>query len=903
MDTQRTTRLLLLMGLLVMMLPLGAIAQTITGRVSSEGTPLVGATVLVRGTTIGTSTDANGRYMLRLSPGTHEVVFSFVGYTPRTITVTLAENEQRTLNVELQATAVTTDIVVVVGTRAAARTVTDSPLPIDVLSAQELVNTGQTTFDKMLQHRVPSFSVSQTPVNDATALLDPWEIRNMGVSRTLILINGKRKNLSSLVYIQTSPSRGETATDISAIPVDAIKRVEILRDGASAQYGSDALAGVVNIVLKDNTEGGYVSVNTGVTSKGDGGRFSVAMNNGSSIFGEKGFANYTVELSRVNEARRSGVVDAEQEFQDFGDPARGYDLNYIRRFLATDKYAGNRNSAPATTAAKFALNSGVQISDNTDLYLNGAYVYKKVNSFANYRVPYWRTYSDYPYLASFFGNGDSASYRGYLPTFDGDLVDYNATLGFRSKLQGWGVDASLTIGFNSQDYTVLNSHNRSDIRDANGEYVYRQNSPINFKPGGTAFTHFVWNLDLSRAVTDKLNVAIGSEFRSEVFEITPGDKASWDGVGADSFAGIRPEDSGTFTRYNFGGYFDVSYDVTSAFLLNGTVRNEYYSDFGNAFVYKVSSRYKLWEDRMTLRGSYSTGFKAPTLHQIYTQRVQYSFVPGKGIQSIGLVNNVSPQARLLGVGKLKPEESKNLTLGIGARLTPDLSITLDYYNIAISDRIVISNRVPFAGGESEFFTNSISTKTAGLDIVVDYKNINIGSGTAAFSLAGNVNLKNERDGAIPTRRGVPVIDQTQEALFFTSRPKQKFVLGVNYGMERFGLLLNNTYFGPTEFRQNGLDPNLKTVFQPKVVTDIGVSYKIVDNLSLSANVNNVFDVLPEWKFEALNPAGQAILNDPAQARRQWGLVTFNGRYSIMTYDGFHFSQLGRIYNVGLTYTF
>ncbi|HXG39097.1 MAG TPA: TonB-dependent receptor plug domain-containing protein, partial [Bacteroidota bacterium] len=199
--------------------------------------------------------------------GTHEIVFSFVGYSSRTMTVTLAENEQRTLNIELQPTAVTTDIVVVVGTRTTARTVTDSPLPIDVLSAQELVGTGQTTFDKMLQHRVPSFSVSQTPVNDATALLDPWEIRNMGVSRTLILVNGKRKNHSSLVYIQTSPSRGETATDISAIPVDAIKRVEILRDGASAQYGSDALAGVVNIVLKDNTEGGYVSVNTGVTSE------------------------------------------------------------------------------------------------------------------------------------------------------------------------------------------------------------------------------------------------------------------------------------------------------------------------------------------------------------------------------------------------------------------------------------------------------------------------------------------------------------------------------------------------------------------------------------------------------------------------------------------------------------
>lgn len=725
----------------------------------------------------------------------------------------------------------------------------------------------------------------------------------MGVSRTLILVNGKRKNHSSLVYIQTSPSRGETATDISAIPVDAIKRVEILRDGASAQYGSDALAGVINIVLKDNTEGGYVTVNSGVTSEGDGGRFSIAMNNGAPILDNRGFANYTVELSRVNEARRSGIVDAEQEFLDFGDPARGYDLNYIRRFLAQDPYAGNRNSSPATSAAKFALNSGLHISDNTELYLSGAYVYKKVNSFANYRVPYWRTYSDFPYLASFFGNGDSASYKGYLPTFDGDLVDYNATLGFRSRLHPWNVDASFTIGFNSQDYTVLNSHNRSNIRDANGEFVYRQNSPINFKPGGTAFAHYVWNLDLSRAVTDKVSIALGSEFRSEVFEITPGDKASWDGVGADSFAGIRPEDSGTFTRYNFGGYFDVSYDVTKHFLLNGTIRNEYYSDFGNAFVYKVSSRYKLWEDRITLRGSFSTGFKAPTLHQIYTQRVQYSFVPGQGIQSIGLVNNVSPQARLLGVGKLKPEESKNLTLGIGARLTPDFNITLDYYNIAISDRIVISNRVAFAGGESEFFTNSISTTTAGVDIVVDYKNIGIGAGKLGFSLAGNVNLKNERDGAVPTRRGVPVIDQTQEALFFTSRPKQKLVLTTTFERDKVSVTLNNTYFGPTEFRQNGLDANLKTVFEPKIVTDIAVAYQLFGNLSISANVNNILDVTPKWKFEALNADGQRILSDPVRTRREWGLITFNGRYSMMTYDGFHFSQLGRIYNVSLTYGF
>ncbi len=887
--------------LLAYVTPLSVMSQVLTGKVTSEGNALVGANVRVKATNKGTSTDAEGKYSLKLDAGTHQVTFSIIGYAPRTETVSLRENEEKVLNIELRSVAVEQQVVVVVGTRSYSRTVTDSPLPIDVFSFQELNYSGQNTFDKILQYRVPSFNVSQTPVNDATALLDPWEIRNMGVSRTLILVNGKRKNLSALVYTQTSPSRGETAVDISTIPLDAIKRVEILRDGASAQYGSDAIAGVINIVLKDNTEGGYVTVNSGVTNEGDGGRFGFALNNGSSIFGDKGFVNYTVDLSRVNEARRSGIVDADGEFADFGDPAKGYNLNYIRNFLAFDKYAGNRSSSPATSASKFLLNSGVSISDNTELYANGAYVYKKVNSFANYRTPYWRTYTAFPYLANFFGKGDSASYKGYVPTFDGDLVDYNATFGFRTKKSEWNFDASFTIGFNSQDYAVINSHNRSDFKDANGVNIYRENSPITFKPGGTNFSHKVWNLDVSRVLSEQVSIAFGSEFRSETFEIVPGDKASWDGIGADSYAGNRPENSGIFNRYNFGGYVDAGYDVTKTFLVSATIRNEYYSDFGNAFVYKVSSRLKTYEDRITLRGSYSTGFKAPTLHQIYTQRVQYSFVPGQGIQSIGLINNVSPQARLLGVKPLKPEESKNLTLGIGAKLTNDINVTFDYYDISISDRIVISNRVPFTGGEVNFFTNSISTKTSGVDLVVDYKNIDLGSGILGFSVAGNINLKNERDGSILQVKGKDVIDAEQEALFFTSRPKQKFVVGATYEMGKLNLSLNNTYFGKTEFRQLGLDANLKTVFDPKVVTDLGVTYELFGNLTVSANVNNVFDVTPKWKFEALNAAGQAILNDPAQTKAQTNGITFNGRYSITTYDGFHFSQLGRIYNLALTY--
>lgn len=847
----------------------------------------------------------------RIAAGGYEVTFSSIGYKTKTITITLAMNEEKTLDIVLDVSIEEMIEIVVVGSRSQERTVTDSPLPIDIFSFQEISTSGQNSFDKILQYRVPSFNTVQTPVNDATALLDPWEIRNMGVSRTLILINGKRKNLSALVYTQTSPSRGESGADISSIPLDAIKRVEILRDGASAQYGSDAIAGVVNIVLKDNTEGGYTTLNSGITHEGDGERVGISLNNGSSIFDNEGFVNYTIDFSRVNEARRSGIVDAEGDAGDFGA-----NIDDVRNFLAFDKFAGNRNSSPATSAAKFLINTGVDISDNTELYANGGYYYKKVNSYANYRMPYWRTLADFPYLKDFFGDGTPASYKGYIPTFEGDLIDYNATIGLRSKKNGWNFDGSLTLGLNSQDYTVFNSHNRSPDTTANGTHIYQENSPINFKPGGTTFSHQVGNIDVSRAVTDQLSIGIGAEFRSETFEITEGDKASWDGVGADSYAGNRPENSGIFNRYNFGGYLDVGFDVTKTFLISATIRNEYYGDFGNAFVYKVSSRLKVLEDRITLRGSYSTGFKAPTLHQIYTQRVQYSFVAGGGIQGIGLINNVSPQARLLGVKPLTPEESKNLTVGIGARLLENLSLTFDYYDISISDRIVISNRVVTDSAtlsEVEFFTNSISTKTSGVDLVIDYKNIDVGSGVLGLSVAGNINLKNERDGDIPTVIGfdksdstfkeINVIDATQEALFFTSRPKEKFVAGVSYEIENLYISLNGTYFGSTEFRQAGLSQNLKTVFEPKVVTDLALTYDLFDNVSLSANVNNILDVLPEWKFEALNAAGEAILNDPAQTKVQTNLITFNGRYDIMTYDGFHFSQLGRIYNLSLTYRF
>jgi len=789
---------------------------------------------------------------------------------------------------------------VVTGTRTAPRSNTTTALPIDVLSSKDLVSTGQATFDKALQYKIPSFNTVQTPVNDATSLLDPYEIRNMGPSRTLILINGKRKNLSSLVYVQTSPGRGETGADISAIPTDAIERVEILRDGASAQYGSDAIAGVMNIILKKNNNSGSATLRSGITTEGDGEMLGISINNGTTV-GEKGFLNYTLDFSKVKLANRPGTVDAAGEAGDFGA-----DLSDVQAFLAKYPDAGNINGSPETLAAKFLVNGGRDLSDNTQLYYNAAYVYKKVSSFANYRTPYWRTLDPTnPYLNDFFGNGNDAnpSYKGYVPTFIGDLNDYNATLGFKNQTNGWNTDGSITVGGNSQIYTVENSQNRSDLVDANGNNVYKENSPITFKPGGTKFNHVVGNIDISKNLSDKVSIGFGSEFRTETFEVIEGDKASWDGLGADSFAGNRPENSGKWNRYNLGFYADIAFDVTEDFLLNGTLRHEEYSDFGGATVWKLSTRYKFIDDKITLRGSVSTGFRAPTLHQIYTQKAQYSFVAGQGIQVSGIINNVSPQARILGIPSLKAENSTNITVGIGAKPSKNFNFTIDYYNIKVEDRIVLGDRqdktINGVVSNVAWFSNSFDSRTSGLDFVANYNNLEVGSGKLGFNLSGNITLQNERISDVRNNSFGPILD----ALTFTSRPETKWILGANYEIGKFGFSLNNTYFGKTTFKQDGMSNDLRTEFIPKIVTDLGINFNATDKLTLALNVNNLLNVLPEWEFKAENAAGQAILNDPLQTKAQFNLITFNGRYSQMTYDGYHFSQLGTMLNLSLNYKF
>ena len=913
------------------------IQNTVTGTITDDnGAPLAGVNVVEKGTRNGTSTDFDGNYEITVDDNA-TLVFSYIGFgnVEEKVAGRSVVNAQLTEGVQLEE-------FIIVGSRTAPRSNVDSPLPVDVVGVKELNSTGQATFDKALQYRIPSFNTVQTPVNDATSLLDPYEIRNMGPSRTLILINGKRKNLSALLYTQTSPGRGETGADISAIPTDAIKRVEILRDGASSQYGSDAIAGVMNIILKDNASVGSATLRTGLTSEGDGEMVGISVNNGSAIGDDKGFINYTIDFSKVNQANRPGTVDAAGEAVDFtgNTPA---DLSFVQEFLSRKPDAGNINGSPETASSKFLVNGGYDLSDDTEMYFNAAYVYKNVNSFANYRTPYWRTVGDFPYLADFFPGDNpntAGGYDGYVPTFEGLLNDYNGTIGVKTTINEWNVDLSYTTGGNTQTYKVNDTHNRNTVfspstwTDANGNgsvddgeitegsELYRENSQQSFDPGGTKFTHNVGNIDISRILSDQVSIGLGAEFRNETFEVIEGELASYDGGGADSFSGNAPQNSGKFNRYNFGGYFSLDYDVSDAFLLSGTVRTENYSDFGNTFVYKLSSRLKL-NEKLTARGSVSSGFRAPTLHQIFTQKAQYSFIPGQGIQVGGLINNVSTQAKLLGIPELDAEKSTNFTIGLGGKLTNTLSFTVDYYNIAVKDRIVLSNEI---GGtpagdtaldqilsdnnlsDVSFFVNAIDTKTSGIDVVLSQKSIALGSGLLDLNLSGNYTIQNERDGAVNNPQlvedsGQSVVDATQEALFFTSRPETKWILGANYEMGKFGFNLNNTYFGKTTFKQQGMSNDLRTEFTPKIVTDLGINFNATDKLTIALNVNNILNVLPEWSFKAENAAGTALLSDPAQVKNQSNLITFNQRYSQMTYDGYHFSQLGTMFNLSMNYRF
>jgi iron complex outermembrane receptor protein len=893
---------------------------TISGTVHDpDNVEIPGVNVLEKGTTNGTSTDSFGKFSINCASANPVLVFSFIGLK----TLEIKSNGVAVFNVILENDIIALGEVVVSVGRGEARSLIDTPLPVDNILAKDLVSTGQPSFDKALQYRVPSFNTVNTPVNDATSLLDPYELRNLGPSRTLILINGKRKNLSSLIYTTPGIGRGETGADLSAIPQDAIKRIEILRDGASAQYGSDAIAGVMNIILKDRFDVSTIRLTSGITSKGDGINYGLNYNSGANI-GEKGYINYHLSFLRQQRAIRSGRIDPVAETDrdfGFGDGTPETKQN-ILNFL--EKYPDGRNVNGTTdnTSAKFLINAAIPLFKNVEFYTNVAFVYRKAFSFANYRQPYWNLdqgllHTPDSNSPDYTGSGDPTynGYVGYLPTFEGDLVDYNGTLGLRSTSEnGWKQDMSVTVGGNKMLFTVNNTVNQS----------LGMSSPISFKPGGYSFNHLVGNVDISKSVSEKIFVGFGTEFRAENFKEIAGDTASYSKGGAESFPGILSKNAVNASRYNFGAYADFGFDITDNFFIGLTGRSEKYSDFGNANVGKISSRVKLLDSKLVLRSSISNGFRAPTLHQYNLSLNQTSFLSQGGLGIEGLANNYSREAAVLGIPKLKAEKSINFTGGLGFNPNRNLSITLDYYYIEITNRIIYSALVKSGTSAAlddllvraqstgvSFFVNGAHTKTSGLDLVTSYRVFNNGDKTLKINLAGNYQLSNKLVCEISTpapiaNAGGSIFSRIEQSQMLTSRPKYKVILGTEFIVKGISFNLNNSLIGPayfsnTAYNDFGQLENLRTSFDPKILTDLSIGFDLNKTMNLSLTVSNLFNVYPHYKIEALNSSGEDFLKDETQKRLLVGDLTFNGRYPYQTYEGSYLNQLGTTFLCQFTF--
>ncbi|HBK71020.1 MAG TPA: signal protein [Flavobacteriaceae bacterium] len=851
--------------LVVMLFTATAFAQSyeVTGVVTDNNKqPVPGATVVIKGTTTGTTTDFDGKYTLSVEKG-DVLVFTSVGYEETSKTM----DGSTSVNVSM-AEGLVLDEVVVTGNRAKPRTALDSPVPIDNISAKELQRSGKIQVEQMLTYKVPSFNSATQAISDATAHFDPADLRGLGPSRTLVLMNGKRMKQSAQIYLNGTPGKGEVGIDLKSFPNAAVKRIEVLRDGASAQYGSDAIAGVINIILKDDTDFSEVNTHAGITSEGDG--FNMGIDFNSTFKLGEGTVNLSLEhynqkiTNRAGDLGVGGLPGAPNvgDYIDANDPLYIRDVTYHNNLLEWVKDnpgIGMIVGQPELKKNSALANLTYPLGDNAEFYTFHTFTKRKGKSFAYYRAPQWR-----PDVQAAEFLSDYVDHVGYHPTFETVVLDNMNVAGIKFDLGGFKTDLSATYGRNYVDYTVNNSVNRDYLAD-------HGTSPRTFHPGGYAFSNFITNLDFSKEFNDMVSTSFGLEYKEEYYKGHKGDERSYYGGGSDSFAGIKPAEAMDVSRNNFAAYVGLDFDITEAFLIGGAARYEDFSDFGSNFSWKVNGRFKIG-DNVALRASASTGFRAPTLHQRYIQLTQYIIVsPNPDPQLQGTLPNNSDAVKGLGVPNLHAETSQNFSFG-GTAKFGKLNITADIYQISVDDRVLFSSQIkPLDGALDgsdpveqilidndvlalQFFINAVNTKTTGTDIVIDYSNVPVGEGSFGASLAMNFNnTKLEGKVANPSileTGGYDIFNHREELRITDSRPKSKILLGLNYAVSGFNVALNNTRFGEvTVAGETAVDDQ---VHSSKIVTDFIMGYDFSDSVSLSFTANNLFDVYPDILNDGTN---------------------------------------------------
>ncbi len=850
---------------------------TIKGKVTgfdsfkSEMLPLIGVNIIVKNSTVGTSTNSDGKFVLKLKSLPVDLVFSYIGYKKKTIRV----NTEAFLNVVLKEDIYASKDVFVVGSRFRPRTSITSPVPIDNITMEEMHSTSQVSFDKMMHYLVPSFNSTQQTISDATAHFDPADLRGLGPSRTLVLINGKRKNPSALVFINDTPGKGDVGVDMNSIPISAIKRVEVLRDGASAQYGSDAIAGVINIVLNDESNITTINGYSGATEQGDGFQIGGSINKGFKL-GENGFLNVSSSYSNQEETNRAGAPGKDVLFG----------VGASNPWIQQHPSLGMRVGLPNMKVADIFYNSELNLNESDKIYSFGGLVYREGLSYALYRAPYWIPDN------FFIKHKPGTTYQGFQPTFETSVVDEQFTTGFRSMKNGWNYDISYTFGSNSVDYLVSNS-----INLAMGEL-----SPTVFNPGGYEFKNHILNFDVSKLFFDKLFVSVGSEFRLENFITVAGEEASYIGAGAQSFPGLQPQNAVDAKRTNIGVYLDIGSDLNENVFLGGAIRYEDYSDFGTNVTYKINGRVKTDDNRFTFRGSVSSGFRAPSLHQIHLSNIQ-TLISGGTVSNQGTFNNDSPVLRKLGVNKLKEETSTNFTFGIAGKPARGFSFSVDYFRINLKDRIVYSSSIASSDTNTtvgrilkdnsitslKFFINAVNTITKGVDIVASYQHDKFKIHTAVslldHSIDGKINTP-----AVLAADGLDIFDRKEQSRILTARPTEKVVLGLSYNFEPLTVKVSATYFGEVTWQHanNGLngvdlgngplptnDAAFDQTFSAKVITDLNLNYNISKNFTLGVIVNNLFNIYPD----VIDTKGDFVTDLGGRFKYPWEVnqFGFNGR--------------------------
>lgn len=774
-------------------------AQTIRGKVidTGSGNGIPGASIVAAGTQTGTSTDGDGNYILKLTPGSYRLVISFVGYQSVTVPVTVPETGDVALSTKLQETQSSLNELVVIGSRAAtARTNIQSAVPVDVITTKEMKSYAQVDVSQILNLVAPSFNSNRQTVTDGTDHIDPASLRGLGPDQTLVLVNGKRRHNTALININGSVGRGSVGTDMNVIPVAAVERVEVLRDGAAAQYGSDAIAGVINVVLKKNYEGLSASLMTGGSystmnykvplinggyadrsqSLRDGKVFQFDISKGFRL-GQRGSMTVAAQYVDRERTNRSAEDNAPTIYLGNTPTSVGFPATTLLpaanrpALLAADQTLvdqrgyDRRNMIVGNSSARnygAFVNGSLPIGTQSEVYFSAGVTHRTGTGYGNNRLPSIR--AQQPLAA----DGTLYYPDGFLPAIRATLDDQSVLLGYKTKLGDWSADLSSVYGRNNIRFDVENSANATLPNSANQQ--------TQFYAGTLVFNQSTTNLDFSRLFPKALglssvNLAFGAEYRRDGYQIMPGEETSYSGVtkvvpaapytisgptpatalalpGAQVFPGYQPDNKIDASRSNVSLYADVESEITDKWLVDLAGRYENYTDFGSQLTGKLATRYR-FADFFTLRGAISTGFRAPSLQQRYFNNTSTQFVNGQPSNTL-TVNNESPIARdVIGVNALKPETSVNYTAGVTSRIGRGFTITIDAYLIDIKDRILYSGAFPravlgFADNQFvgvnvvRFFANAANTQTRGIDIVATER-LNVGTGRLTLSAAANFN--------------------------------------------------------------------------------------------------------------------------------------------------------------------